>query len=51
MDEYLKLKAKQAEWRAKYECKGQGDNAFSSRMQFLLTKVKKLEDYARDLSK
>ncbi|MFS7967832.1 hypothetical protein Hanom_Chr09g00790371 [Helianthus anomalus] len=31
--------------------KGQGDNAISSRMQFLLTKVKQLEDYASDMSK
>ncbi|MFS7935120.1 hypothetical protein Hanom_Chr05g00399751 [Helianthus anomalus] len=51
MDEYLKLKARQAELRSKYKCKGKGDNAFSSQMQFLLTKVKQLEDYARDLSK
>ncbi|MFS7911863.1 hypothetical protein Hanom_Chr02g00123101 [Helianthus anomalus] len=51
MDEYLKLKARQAEIRARVECKGESDNAISNQMQFLLTKVKQLEDYARDLSK
>ncbi|MFS7954157.1 hypothetical protein Hanom_Chr07g00626961 [Helianthus anomalus] len=51
MDEYLKLKAWQAKIRARLECKGESDNAISSLMQFLLTKVKQLEDYARDLSK
>ncbi|MFS7890166.1 hypothetical protein Hanom_Chr00s000007g01615551 [Helianthus anomalus] len=51
MDDYLKLKAKQAEYVAKHEGKGQGDNNISSRMQHGLSKVKKLEDYARDLSK
>ncbi|MFS7929448.1 hypothetical protein Hanom_Chr04g00332661 [Helianthus anomalus] len=51
MDEYLKLKARQAEIRARVECKEESDNAVSNRMQFLLTKVKQLEYYARDLSK
>ncbi|XP_022019616.1 muscle M-line assembly protein unc-89-like [Helianthus annuus] len=51
MDEYLKLKARQAELQAKYEGKGQGDGNISSGMQHGLSKVKKLEDYARDLSK
>ncbi|MFS7920034.1 hypothetical protein Hanom_Chr03g00219561 [Helianthus anomalus] len=51
MDEYLKLKVRQADLRAKLEYKGKSDNETSSYMQFLLTKVKKLEDYARDLSK
>ncbi|MFS7964036.1 hypothetical protein Hanom_Chr08g00745381 [Helianthus anomalus] len=50
-DEYLKLKVKQAEYIAKHEGKGQGDNNISSRLQHGLSKVKKLEDYARDLSK
>ncbi|MFS7890131.1 hypothetical protein Hanom_Chr00s000007g01615181 [Helianthus anomalus] len=51
LDEYLKLKAKQAELQAKCEGLGESDNIISSRMQLLLSKVKKLEDYARDLSK
>ncbi|MFS8007197.1 hypothetical protein Hanom_Chr14g01258111 [Helianthus anomalus] len=51
MDEYLKLKDMQAEIRARLECKGENDNAFSSHMQFLLIKFKQLEDFARDLSK
>ncbi|MFS7906118.1 hypothetical protein Hanom_Chr01g00055561 [Helianthus anomalus] len=51
LDEYLKLKAKQAKLQAKYEGQGENDSSISSRMQLLLSKVKKLEDYARDLSK
>ncbi|MFS7978403.1 hypothetical protein Hanom_Chr10g00915091 [Helianthus anomalus] len=51
MDEYLKLKAKQAEYIAKQESKGKGDTNLSSRMQHGLSKVRKLEDFARDLSK
>ncbi|MFS8018817.1 hypothetical protein Hanom_Chr15g01396521 [Helianthus anomalus] len=51
MEEYLKLKAKQAELHAKYEGQGESDGRISSRMQIALSKVKKLEDYARDLSK
>ncbi|MFS7969784.1 hypothetical protein Hanom_Chr09g00813261 [Helianthus anomalus] len=51
LDEYLKLKVKQDELQAKYEGQGENDNSISSRMQLLLSKVKKLEDYARDLSK
>ncbi|MFS8034619.1 hypothetical protein Hanom_Chr17g01583261 [Helianthus anomalus] len=51
MDEYLKLKAKQAEYIAKQESKGKGDTNLSSRMQHGLSKVRKLEDFARDLRK
>ncbi|MFS8024788.1 hypothetical protein Hanom_Chr16g01467541 [Helianthus anomalus] len=51
MDDYLKLKAKKAEYIAKQESKGKGDTNLSSRMQHGLSKVRKLEDYARDLSK
>ncbi|MFS7945438.1 hypothetical protein Hanom_Chr06g00524321 [Helianthus anomalus] len=51
MDEYLKLKAKQAEYIAKQESKGNGETNFSSRMQHGLSKVRKLEDFVRDLSK
>ncbi|XP_022014934.1 uncharacterized protein LOC110914452 [Helianthus annuus] len=51
MSEYLKLKARQADIRARIECKDQGDKAISERMEFLLTKVKQMEDYAKDLSK
>ncbi|MFS7986160.1 hypothetical protein Hanom_Chr11g01007131 [Helianthus anomalus] len=42
MDEYVKLKARQPEKRAKLECKGKIDNEISSHMQFLLTKLKQL---------
>ncbi|MFS7913288.1 hypothetical protein Hanom_Chr02g00140091 [Helianthus anomalus] len=51
MDEYLKLKVRQVEYATKYEGQGQGDNNILSRMQHGLSKVKKLEDYARDLTK
>ncbi|MFS7947009.1 hypothetical protein Hanom_Chr06g00542981 [Helianthus anomalus] len=51
MDEYLKLKAKNAEYIARQESKGKGDTNLSSRMQHELSKVRKLEDFARDLSK
>ncbi|XP_035835685.1 uncharacterized protein LOC118483969 [Helianthus annuus] len=51
MSEYLKLKARQADIRARIECKDQGDKAISERMEFLLTKVKQMEDYAKDMSK
>ncbi|MFS8020101.1 hypothetical protein Hanom_Chr15g01411581 [Helianthus anomalus] len=51
MDEYLKLKAKQVEYIAKQERKTKGDTNVSSRMQHGLSKVRKLEDFARDLSK
>ena len=49
--EYLKLKGKQAEDKANEECKGLGDINLSARMQHWLGEVKKLEDFARDLSK
>ncbi|MFS7945158.1 hypothetical protein Hanom_Chr06g00520881 [Helianthus anomalus] len=51
MDEYLKLKAKQAEYIAKKESKGKCDTNLSSRMQHGLSKFRNLEDFARDLSK
>ncbi|XP_022004539.1 cytochrome P450 94A1-like [Helianthus annuus] len=51
MDEYLEMKARQAKIRAKLECKDQGDEAISKRLEFLLTKVKLMEDYAQVLSK
>ncbi|MFS7953474.1 hypothetical protein Hanom_Chr07g00619081 [Helianthus anomalus] len=47
MDEYLKLKAKQAEYIAKQEGKGKCGTNLSSRMQHGLSKVRKLEDFAR----
>ncbi|XP_035832012.1 triadin-like [Helianthus annuus] len=49
--EYLKYKAKQAKWKAKYEGQGGSDTSISCRLQILLGKVRELEDYARDLSK
>ncbi|XP_021986119.1 uncharacterized protein LOC110882395 [Helianthus annuus] len=51
MDKYLELKARQAKIRAKIECEGQIDEAISEKLEFLLTKVKQMEDYAQDLSK
>ncbi|MFS8029576.1 hypothetical protein Hanom_Chr17g01523891 [Helianthus anomalus] len=51
IDEYLKLKTKQAEYQAKQESKGLKDNNLQGRMQHGLSKVKKLEDFAKDLSK
>ncbi|MFS7917573.1 hypothetical protein Hanom_Chr03g00190741 [Helianthus anomalus] len=51
IDEYLKLKAKQVEYMAKEESKGLGDSNLQGRMQHGLSKVRKLEDFARGLSK
>ncbi|MFS7911462.1 hypothetical protein Hanom_Chr02g00118361 [Helianthus anomalus] len=51
MDEYLKLKANQAQSIAKEESKGLGDMRYQSLYQHGLSKVRKLEDFARDLSK
>ncbi|MFS7919603.1 hypothetical protein Hanom_Chr03g00214591 [Helianthus anomalus] len=51
IDEYLKLKAKQAEYMSKEESKGLGDNNLQGQKQHGLSKVRKLEDFARDLSK
>ncbi|XP_022032263.1 leucine-rich repeat extensin-like protein 5 [Helianthus annuus] len=50
-NEYLKLKARQAELIAKEESKGLGDRRYQGLMQHGLSKVRKLEDFARDLSK
>ncbi|MFS7930879.1 hypothetical protein Hanom_Chr04g00349441 [Helianthus anomalus] len=51
MDEYLKLKAKQAKVIAKKESKGLGDKRYQGLLQHGLSKVRKLEDFAKDLSK
>ncbi|KAF5817433.1 hypothetical protein HanRHA438_Chr02g0054221 [Helianthus annuus] len=51
IDEYLELKARQAKIRAKIECEGQSDEAISEKLEFLLTKVKQMEDFAHELSK
>ncbi|MFS7907481.1 hypothetical protein Hanom_Chr01g00071861 [Helianthus anomalus] len=51
IDEYLKLKAKQVEYISKEESKGPGDSNLQGRMQHRLSKVRNLEDFARDLSK
>ncbi|XP_022024602.1 pollen-specific leucine-rich repeat extensin-like protein 2 [Helianthus annuus] len=51
LDEYLKLKAKQAEVIVKEESKGLGDRGYQGLLQHGLSKVKKLEDFAKDLSK
>ncbi|MFS7995171.1 hypothetical protein Hanom_Chr12g01114861 [Helianthus anomalus] len=51
IDEYLKLKAKQAELIAKEESEGLGDRRYQGLMQHGLSKVRKLEDFARDLCK
>ncbi|MFS8002216.1 hypothetical protein Hanom_Chr13g01199481 [Helianthus anomalus] len=51
IDEYLKLMAKQVEYMSKEESQGLGDNNLQGQMQHGLSKVRKLEDYDRDLSK
>ncbi|MFS8032348.1 hypothetical protein Hanom_Chr17g01556531 [Helianthus anomalus] len=51
LDEYLKVKARQAELIAKKESKGLGDRRYQGLMQHGHSKVKKLEDFARDLGK
>ncbi|MFS7906081.1 hypothetical protein Hanom_Chr01g00055151 [Helianthus anomalus] len=51
IDEYLKMKAKQAELISKAVCKGKSDIDYQGTYQRELSKVRKLEDFARDLSK
>ncbi|XP_035842054.1 uncharacterized protein LOC110923978 [Helianthus annuus] len=51
VDEYLDLKARQAKKRAKIKCEGQSDEAIAEKLEFLLTKVKQMGDYAQDLDK
>ncbi|MFS8012613.1 hypothetical protein Hanom_Chr14g01322911 [Helianthus anomalus] len=50
-DEYLKLKAKQAELIAKEVSKGLGNKRYQGMLQHGLSKVSKFEDFAKDLSK
>ncbi|MFS7906082.1 hypothetical protein Hanom_Chr01g00055161 [Helianthus anomalus] len=50
IDEYLKMKAKQAELIAKAVCKGKSDIDYQGTYQRELSKVRKLEDFARDLT-
>ncbi|MFS7918121.1 hypothetical protein Hanom_Chr03g00197131 [Helianthus anomalus] len=51
IDEYLKMKTKQPELIAKHVSKGKGDKNYQGTYQYELSKVRKLEDFARDLSK
>ncbi|MFS7948074.1 hypothetical protein Hanom_Chr06g00555721 [Helianthus anomalus] len=51
LDEYLKLKAKQAEVTAREESKGLGDRRYQGLLSHGLNKFRKLEDFAKDLSK
>ncbi|MFS8031973.1 hypothetical protein Hanom_Chr17g01552211 [Helianthus anomalus] len=51
IDEYLKMKAKQVELITKYVSKGKDDRNYQGTYQHELSKVRKSEDIARDLSK
>ncbi|MFS7979342.1 hypothetical protein Hanom_Chr10g00926221 [Helianthus anomalus] len=51
IDEYLKMKAKQAELIAKLVSKGKGDREYQGTYSHERSKVRKLEDFAKDLSK
>ncbi|MFS7914951.1 hypothetical protein Hanom_Chr02g00159551 [Helianthus anomalus] len=51
MDEYLKLKAKQAEVIVREESKGLGDRRCQGLLSHGLNKVRMFEDFAKDLSK
>ncbi|MFS8035170.1 hypothetical protein Hanom_Chr17g01589921 [Helianthus anomalus] len=50
LDEYLKLKAKQAELIAKEESRGLWDKRYQGLLQHGLSKVRKLKDFAKGLS-
>ncbi|MFS7943382.1 hypothetical protein Hanom_Chr06g00499681 [Helianthus anomalus] len=50
LDEYLKLKARQAEIIRREKCKGKGDRTAQGILSLELSKVSKIEDYAKDLS-
>ncbi|MFS7996293.1 hypothetical protein Hanom_Chr12g01128251 [Helianthus anomalus] len=51
LDDYLKVKGKQAEYIAKENNKGMDNRKFQGLLSYELSKVRKLEDYAKDLSK
>ncbi|MFS7994271.1 hypothetical protein Hanom_Chr12g01103891 [Helianthus anomalus] len=51
LDEYLKVKAKQTEVTAREESKGLGDRTYQGLLSHGLNKVRKLEDFAKDVSK
>ncbi|MFS8018534.1 hypothetical protein Hanom_Chr15g01393181 [Helianthus anomalus] len=51
LDDYLKMKARQAELIAKEESKGMDDRKYQSQLSHELRKVKTLEDFSKDLSK
>ncbi|MFS7968904.1 hypothetical protein Hanom_Chr09g00802951 [Helianthus anomalus] len=50
IDVYLKMKAKQAEVIARVESEGLGDRKYQSLLSHGLDNVRKLEDFAKDLS-
>ncbi|MFS7998343.1 hypothetical protein Hanom_Chr12g01152601 [Helianthus anomalus] len=51
LDEYLKLKARQVEYLGKEKCKGKDDRTAQGILSLELSKVSKIDDYAKDLSK
>ncbi|MFS7917837.1 hypothetical protein Hanom_Chr03g00193861 [Helianthus anomalus] len=51
LDEYLKLKAKHAKVTAREESNGLGDRRYQGLLSHGHNKVRKLEDFAKDLSK
>ncbi|MFS7917818.1 hypothetical protein Hanom_Chr03g00193661 [Helianthus anomalus] len=51
LDEYLKLKAQQAEYIRKEKSKGMDGRKVQGILSHELSKVSKIEDYAKDLSK
>ncbi|KAJ0886827.1 hypothetical protein HanRHA438_Chr09g0383821 [Helianthus annuus] len=53
MDDYLKIKARQAKLRAKVESESEGlsEEGIAKRLDFFLTKVKQIEEFAQELNK
>ncbi|MFS7918061.1 hypothetical protein Hanom_Chr03g00196481 [Helianthus anomalus] len=49
MYEYLQLKVKQAEDISKRDTKGKSDKELQRNLQYLLSQVKKLEQFSKDL--
>ncbi|XP_022024668.1 104 kDa microneme/rhoptry antigen-like [Helianthus annuus] len=51
LDEYLKMKARQTEVIAREDSKGLGDRKYKGLLSHELDKVRKLDDFSKDLSK
>ncbi|MFS7963172.1 hypothetical protein Hanom_Chr08g00734971 [Helianthus anomalus] len=51
LDEYLKMKARQAEVIAREDSKGLGERKYQGLLSHELNKIRKLEVFAKDLSK